>query len=55
MTSVKEQQRRFAATLRAIALLATKEHQPDEIKIEEGDDEKPREDLPQVSRASHYS
>jgi hypothetical protein len=53
MTGKELERRKRLAAYRAIAPLAVKEHQPDEV--EEADDEKPREDLPQVSRTSHYS
>lgn len=57
MTGAKEQQRRRLATIRAIALLAARDHQHQPVdEIEEaGDDENPPENLPAVSRASHYS
>ena len=50
----REQRRRLAA-IRAIAPLAVKEHQPDEVTVKESDDERPPENLPQVNHASHYS
>ncbi len=52
----KEQRKRLAA-VRAIAPLAVPpggQPQPAD-KIEEAGDEKPPENLPQTSRASHYS
>jgi hypothetical protein len=49
----KAQRRRLAALSKATRWL-DKEHQP-EIKIEEGDDERPPEDPSQFSRASHHS
>ncbi len=53
----KEQRKRLAA-IRAIAPLAVppRDRQPQPVdEIEEAGDENPPENLPQVSRASHYS
>jgi hypothetical protein len=59
VSSTKEQQRRRLATIRAIALLTVpasdRQRQPVDIEEDPGDDANPPENLPQVSRASHYS